>query len=207
MARKTKDEAEKTRAAILKAAELTFYKNGVVSTSLHEIARAAGVTRGAVYWHFKDKVDLIKCLADHTYLPHEELLDWLIAQEQDNPIETLCAVCCASLNAIANDPSRRRQLTILMQRCEYIAEMQGLIKRNNECRDRMRARLEAIFSKAQKKKKLNPVWAPKTAAQALQSLVMGSIFTEMDWERPNRARDKARDETIRAFFQSLKQAA
>jgi len=203
MARKTKEEAEKTRAAILVAAEHRFYEKGVVSTSLHEIAKAAGVTRGAVYWHFKDKVDLIKCLADNTFLPHEELLDRLAAQDMDDPIEALCANCCATLNAIANDPSRRRLLTILMQRCEYIEEMKALIVRNYECRDRMRARLEAIFGKAQKKKKLNVAWTPKTAAQAMQSLVAGALLQEMDWPRPSRARDKARNEMIKAFFQAL----
>lgn len=35
-----------------------FLTAGVSSTSLGEIAKAAGVTRGAIYWHFKDKSDL-----------------------------------------------------------------------------------------------------------------------------------------------------
>jgi TetR/AcrR family acrAB operon transcriptional repressor len=52
MARKTKEEAQETRNAILDAAELVFQEHGVSHTSLAEIAAAAGVTRGAVYWHF-----------------------------------------------------------------------------------------------------------------------------------------------------------
>jgi TetR/AcrR family acrAB operon transcriptional repressor len=35
-----------------------FSQQGVSSTSLAQIAQAAGVTRGAIYWHFKDKSDL-----------------------------------------------------------------------------------------------------------------------------------------------------
>lgn len=58
MARKTKQEAQETRQHILDVALRLFSQQGVSSTSLGEIAKAAGVTRGAIYWHFKDKSDL-----------------------------------------------------------------------------------------------------------------------------------------------------
>ena len=64
MARRTKFEAEKTRNAILDAAEKVFYKRGVARTSLEQIARAAHVTRGAVYWHFHDKIELCRSDAE-----------------------------------------------------------------------------------------------------------------------------------------------
>ena len=62
MARRTKLEAEQTRHAILDAAERIFYAHGVTRTSLEEIAKHAGVTRGAVYWHFKDKIELCEAM-------------------------------------------------------------------------------------------------------------------------------------------------
>lgn len=40
----------------------TFYQKGIARTSLNEIAQAAGVTRGALYWHFKNKEDLFDAL-------------------------------------------------------------------------------------------------------------------------------------------------
>jgi len=48
MVRRTKEEAEQTRDQILDAAEILFFERGVAHTSLEQIARAAGVTRGAV---------------------------------------------------------------------------------------------------------------------------------------------------------------
>lgn len=60
MARKTKQQAEETRQEILDAAIKTFSERGVSATSLADIAKAAGVTRGAIYWHFKNKVDLFQ---------------------------------------------------------------------------------------------------------------------------------------------------
>ena len=55
MARRTKAEAESTRAAILDAAEVLFYQHGVSRTTLEKIALAANVTRGAIYWHFENR--------------------------------------------------------------------------------------------------------------------------------------------------------
>jgi TetR/AcrR family acrAB operon transcriptional repressor len=55
MARRTKEDALATRDSILDAAELLFVEQGVSRTTLQHIATAAGVTRGAIYWHFLDK--------------------------------------------------------------------------------------------------------------------------------------------------------
>lgn len=202
--RRTKEEAEKTRLTILKEAAGLFYKNGVVRTSLQDIAKGAGVTRGAVYWHFRDKVDLLRALADDAFLPHEDLLARMAAAEHGDPLEALKANCCATLDALANDPVRRRLLTVLTRQCEYMEEMEALSQRNNACRDRIRARLTAILEQALKKKMLAPVWTPASAALALHSLLTGFVHGEMDYAHPSRARDKARSEVISAFFRTLR---
>ncbi|MCR5536786.1 MAG: TetR family transcriptional regulator [Succinivibrio sp.] len=59
MARSTPKQAEQTRKLILKTALKLFAKQGYDETSLSDIATAAGITRGAIYWHFKDKIDLL----------------------------------------------------------------------------------------------------------------------------------------------------
>lgn len=58
MARKTKKESLETRQDILTAAARVFSTHGVAKTSLNDIAKEAGVTRGAIYWHFENKTDL-----------------------------------------------------------------------------------------------------------------------------------------------------
>ncbi|CAH0992469.1 HTH-type transcriptional regulator BetI [Sinobacterium norvegicum] len=62
MARKSKHEAEKTRQALLDSALQMFGELGLVKTTLSQIAKNAGVTRGAIYWHFDDKADLMMAL-------------------------------------------------------------------------------------------------------------------------------------------------
>lgn len=58
--RKTKAEALKTREELLLSALDTFYERGISRASLNEIAQTAGVTRGALYWHFKIKRHYLK---------------------------------------------------------------------------------------------------------------------------------------------------
>lgn len=58
MARKTKEDAEATRQALLDAALRVFGEQGYSATRLEDVALAAGVTRGAIYWHFANKADL-----------------------------------------------------------------------------------------------------------------------------------------------------
>ncbi|MGL4893183.1 MAG: TetR family transcriptional regulator, partial [Aeromonas veronii] len=53
MARRTKEEAQQTRCHIMSTALDLFCSQGLAKTSLTDIARAADLTRGAIYWHFK----------------------------------------------------------------------------------------------------------------------------------------------------------
>lgn len=62
--RRTKEEAAVTRATLLKAALKVFSSKGYDATTLDDIASAAKVTRGAIYWHFKGKADLYNTLIE-----------------------------------------------------------------------------------------------------------------------------------------------
>ena len=62
MVRRTKEEAEQTRDAILDSALDVFYEKGFSRTTFDEIAKRINLTKGAVYWHFRNKVDLLAML-------------------------------------------------------------------------------------------------------------------------------------------------
>ena len=64
MVRKTKIEAEKTRMEILNGALDVIYEKGYSAANLNEIATRIGMTRGAVYWHFRNKEDLFYSLIE-----------------------------------------------------------------------------------------------------------------------------------------------
>ena len=61
--KRTKEESERTREELLNSAVQIFSEKGVARATLNEIARGAGVTRGAVYWHFQNKeVDTLRTI-------------------------------------------------------------------------------------------------------------------------------------------------
>src|SRR5258708_9624580 len=53
-----------TRKAILDACLKLFARHGFSTTSIDDIASAAGITKGAVYWHFENKEELFQAILD-----------------------------------------------------------------------------------------------------------------------------------------------
>src|SRR6266550_672718 len=85
MDRRTKDAALETRNRILDTAEKVFLKKGVSRTSLENIADAAKLTRGAIYWHFDNKTDLFDAMMERISLPMEEMVER--DGELDDPLD------------------------------------------------------------------------------------------------------------------------
>ena len=69
--RKTKEEAEKTKQSLIESGIEIFSRKLYSDVNISEIAKMAGVTRGAVYWHFKNKADLFKEI--HNYVEEETI--------------------------------------------------------------------------------------------------------------------------------------
>lgn len=74
MARKTKEEAQATRESVLVAALDLFSEKGYSRTTLGDIAKKIGMTRGAVYWHFDDKPALLAAFIEFFHERKEQLI-------------------------------------------------------------------------------------------------------------------------------------
>ncbi len=100
--RKTKEETALTRENILRAALQVFSRQGYAASTLEDIAREAGVTRGAVYWHFRGKAELYRTLlAEGSLRPLDVLND--IFSAGYSPAETLRRMLVRSLEFIEED--------------------------------------------------------------------------------------------------------
>lgn len=122
MARKTKEAAAATRLQLLDAAERLFSEQGVSHTSLHDIALAAGLTRGAIYWHFENKGELLKAMWERVVLPIRETL---CTPAPTNPAlleEAIQRKMCWLSEHIQDDPRIFSLMNILMMRCEFFTE-------------------------------------------------------------------------------------
>lgn len=123
MARRTKEEAEETRNQILDAAERVFQENGVSRASLAEIAAAAGVTRGAIYWHFQNKTDLFRAMFDRLLLPLQTLGLAGENEGEPDPLGHIRHLMIEILRRVELSTQSRRILGILRFKCEYTGEL------------------------------------------------------------------------------------
>ncbi|OHC24150.1 MAG: TetR family transcriptional regulator [Pseudomonadales bacterium RIFCSPHIGHO2_02_FULL_60_43] len=181
--RRTKEEAEKTRCAILEAAETLFLEKGVAHTSLEHIARHAGVTRGAVYWHFANKADLFNAMLGQVRLPPEQLAERLRGCPAHDPLMTLRELCIEAIENLARDQQKRRIFTILLRRCEFTEELREAEERHEAFINLFIALCEQQFSAPSVAPRLHPGLSPRLAARAVHALIVGLFH---DWLRdPN----------------------
>ncbi|WP_417315939.1 TetR family transcriptional regulator, partial [Enterobacter sp.] len=104
MARKKKEDAEKTRQQLIEAAIVQFSTRGVASTTLTDIADAANLTRGAIYWHFSSKSEIFNAIWEQQLPLREIIRDRLSLSKEDDPLLMLREQFIASLQFIARDP-------------------------------------------------------------------------------------------------------
>ncbi|MBI1422325.1 MAG: TetR family transcriptional regulator [Gammaproteobacteria bacterium] len=175
MVRRTKEEALETRNRILDTAEKVFHSKGVSRTSLADIAIAAGVTRGAIYWHFKNKADLFEAMMKRMKLPMEEMVERAGSEALADPLDYVRQCSLAVLERLTTDPQCRCVTEISRYKVEYADDMESLRERHIECRTEALTLIERGLRNAAKKGMLAPNVDPHLAAIGLHALVDGLI--------------------------------
>src|SRR3569833_1376099 len=132
MARRTKEDALATRHCLLDAAERVFQSKGVSASSLADIAAAAGTSRGAIYWHFKDKAALYNAMIERVSLPLEHAIS--DAPGRCEPLTSLRQAIVAALDKTATDPQTRRVFEVATHKVEYVDSMGAVRQRHLDVR-------------------------------------------------------------------------
>ena len=191
MARRTKDEALATRHAILDAAELLFQQRGVSRTSLQDIAVAAQVTRGAIYWHFKDKADLFNAMMERATMPFEEagFACGAGCPDDRDPLRFLLERLTRVLKLTVEHEPTRRVFEIATHKVEYVDELLAVRDRHRQNRDECLADIEADLKRAMKLGLIGNKVPARAAAVGLHALVDGLI---QNWMLDNEAFDLVR---------------
>jgi len=178
MARRTKEDAQATRTALLDAAERVFQQRGVSRTSLSDIAQAAGVTRGALYWHFKDKAALFNAMMERVTLPLEGAL--CLSGEvviTGDPIAELRQGLIHALRQIARDEQTRRVLEIATMMVEHIEELSAVRERHLQAQREHVQRLRAALEAASCMRGVRLHAPVEQLAQGLHAMMHGLIFS------------------------------
>ena len=173
--RRTKPDAEKTRDAILAAAECLFLQRGVAHTSLEQIARQAGVTRGAVYWHFKNKADLFHAMLNQVRLPAELIASQIRQCDPENPLIGLRSICIHTLSALLHDERKRRIFFILKRRCEFTAELKEAELQHEAFINEVIEMVTGLFATPEVSRQLRPGITAQIAARTFHFMFTGML--------------------------------
>lgn len=175
MVRRTKEDAEVTRHQLLDAAESVFNEKGVSRTSLAEIATAASVTRGAIYWHFKNKADLFHAMLERVKMPIDEMIDQLNSEQLADPMAFMRSAAISVLTLVARDTQTCRVFDIVHHKCELVADMAITRERQLERRAGCLTQIEQSMSAAIEQGILPATLDAHTAAIGLHALIDGLI--------------------------------
>lgn len=175
MVRKSKGESQATYSALLDAAEREFIDKGVTRTTLNDVAGAAGLTRGAIYWHFKDKSALFQAMCDRVFLPMQTMLNEIVATAGSDPLAALRQMMLHMLGTVTTNPQQKTVFDILFHHCEKNEEMAFFVN-EKEKRGQCLAKMEQILQQAVAQGKLPPATDTWLAVQALNSYLIGMIY-------------------------------
>lgn len=202
MVRRTKQDAEVTRNLLLDAAETVFNEKGVARTSLAEIATAAGVTRGAVYWHFKNKADLFHAMMERVKMPIDEMVEQLGVKHVATPLSFLKTAAVTVLKHVATDGKTRRVFDIVNHKCELVDDMAIARIRQLESRTDCLAQLEQGLQAAIDQNSLPKTVNAHIAAIGLHALIDGLISS---WilNPDSFSLDREAEQLIQIYFTGL----
>ena len=173
MARKTKAEAEQTRRQIIDAARCVFHECGVSRTTMEKVAHVAGVSRGAVYWHFENKAALFFAMRDESTRALDEVRATLNSPDIPDPLDALERSLQGFIGIVENDSQVRQTFEIMSLRCEYVDEFAGVLEEvNKPCLDFL-ARLKTVYAKAAELGTLRPGLDPEMLAYDTLSFTTG----------------------------------
>lgn len=137
--RKTKTEAQKTRQHLLDAALEVFWRDGVTRASLQAIAQEAGVTRGALYWHFKNKEDLFETLFEQQYADFFAAFNDQTLRDNQDVWTHLQHNLTTMFETLATRESKHKFCNVMFSKCEQTA--------SNETITELACRYHRLFQK------------------------------------------------------------
>ena len=177
MARKTKAEAERTRVLILKTTLDLFLKKGYEGTTFVDIADRIKLSKGAVYWHFKSKPELLMALMDYMHEKHQDA----VKEFQDvGSLEALRDSCVAKAATILKDVECINFMRVMMT-LDWSAKRNVALKKMLLRRDKgLHGTITETLAALQKTGEVKPDADVKTAAIVLTAIWLGMLRIKLD---------------------------
>lgn len=172
--RRTKAEAAVTRATLLKTALAVFSAKGYAATSLTDVAKAAKVTRGAIYWHFKSKADLYNTLTQELSARGASVVQQAIA-EGGTLVEVLRRIFVRQCALIEDDKEARAVMELALFKTGLDPELQAGRKKQLEAGQAQLAGITAAMRQGMTEGVLRNDVDPADMARAFSAFENGVI--------------------------------
>ena len=171
--RRTKEDAAITKEQLLKAALHYFHEKGYLATTLEDIARAAGTTRGAVYWHFGSKAELFSAVIREQYNRAGAALARTYTTG-GTPLEMLRRVLIGWTSYAEEDSDFRIMLELKVLQTGFHPELEEGIQESFYYTDRVVKQFADMIKRAIDVGEVRPDVKPETAAiTALSGMIYG----------------------------------
>ncbi len=178
--KRTKEEAEQTKESILKAATHLFYEKGFYNTSLNEIAQAINATRGAVYWHFKNKLEIFDALHESLHRPFIEQVTDDLETEHPQPIKQLKELTTKILFDLEDNEDKRKSLALFLFRCDYTGDLAIFKERHSIKKAEKQVLFQKYFQRAITKGILPDTLKPEIYALSYTCFLKGIVYEYID---------------------------
>jgi len=192
MVRKTKEDAELTRQGIIRAARDVFLVRGVSRTTMEHIAIQAGVTRGAIYWHFNNKTDLFQAMREQVFLPLiDRMDDTLLVEDSENPIARIENFLCKTIQMLNESTETRKMYEIMMIKCEYVGEFSTVLRQTLLTSSGIEEKMQLAYKRAKEQGQLQPSHDPAQLAIDTQLFFVGLLLMWVRDSEGNHFRNRA----------------
>lgn len=154
MARRTPEEAEQTKQQLITTALTLFAERGVTNTSLKEISIQAGVTHGALYWHFRNRDDLLSQLHLLRPFPIEIIYLEYLQSARQSAGRALHDFLLAWVKLTVTDPQAEQLWRVFHLGKPDFSSNDALLHQLQEEQQRWHDLLQKLIKKARKQKAL-----------------------------------------------------
>ncbi|GAA0698323.1 multidrug efflux transporter transcriptional repressor AcrR [Marinobacterium maritimum] len=180
MARRTPQEAAQTRQHLIDTGLQLFSRQGIENTTLKQVAQEAGVTHGALYWHFRNRADLLLQIHHAYELPFEaQYLEQRQGVQQD-ALAALSQYIRGVLAEFARNPAAGSIYRVFYMAATPVTDLAEIESELSDNRALWQDQLKFFLKQARKQKQLRKNCSPTALAFSLQAALSGLL---QEWLR------------------------
>lgn len=173
--RRTKEDAEQTRQAILESAMDIFYEKGYSKTTFDEIAKRINLTKGAVYWYFRNKPDIVAALINDFVQKHIKRLEEFRAGKEEN-LDILADMMLLAYHHMKKNPLEYKFIFFITCQMEWseaiLVKIRPLVEQTREVSRKI---MSDTLLKLKKNKKIKEDTDVEKITEILQAMWMGLL--------------------------------